>query len=178
MRTRFVAATASLLLLAGCSAGTPTSTGDFGLPEEETGPCIVGTWQLDVADYSAQSESWLQSQNPDLIDFEMTGSAQVTFTASGISSVVDLSTSVIMLAGEQPMLEEARNAYSGSGDWAQGDDANEIEFSYWATSPDPGADIPTVDFFAVPSLTYTCSQTELGLTSTGAPLTARWNRVS
>ena len=175
MRTRILVASASLLLLAGCSAGSGT---DFGLPEEAAGPCIVGTWQLDVADYSAQSETWLQSQNPDYIDVEMTGSARVTFTASTLTSVVDLSTSVILLAGEQPMLEEGRNAYTGSGDWAEGDDANTIEFSYWATSPDPGADIPTVDFFAVPSLTYTCTATDLALTSTGAPLTARWHRIS
>jgi hypothetical protein len=174
MRTRIVGATASLLLLAGCSAGTGT---DFGLPDETPdAPCIVGTWQLDVADYSAQSEAWLQSQNPDYIDFEMTGTAQVTFTETAINSVVDLSSSVILLAGEQPMLEEARNAYSGSGDWAQGDEPDTIEFSYWATAPDAGADIPTVDFFAVPSLTYSCSATELALTSTGAPLTAHWHR--
>lgn len=182
MRTRHLLAVLPLLALAGCSAGSGT---DFGLPDETPdAPCIVGTWQLDVADYATQSESWMTSVNPDLIDLTMTGSAQATFTATTLTADVDLSTSAIITAGDQPFLTEGRSAYTGSGDWEPGDDADTIDFTYWATSPEPGvagtaesAGLPTVDFFAVPSLTVSCAGDTLGLTSTGAPMTAHWNRV-
>jgi len=180
MRPRLAVATASLLLLAGCSAGT----GDFGLPDPVAdAPCIVGNWTLDVADYSAQSEAWLQGINPDYIDVQLTGSAEATFGDGTLSAQVDLSTSTILLAGEQPILSEGRTPYTGSGDWEPGDDADTIDVTYWATTPDPGvigtaesAGLPTVDFFAVPSLAVTCTADTLELTSTGAPLTARWHR--
>lgn len=183
MRTQILLASALLLVLTGCSAGSGPGT-DFGLPVEPEGPCIVGTWQLDVADYSAQAEAWLVSINPDFVDVTMTGSGQATFTDGGLTADIDLSTSAILLAGDQPILSEGRSAYSGSGDWEPGEEADKIDFTYWATTPDPGVSnnaeadgLPTVDFFAVPSLTYTCTATDLALTSTGAPLTARWNRV-
>jgi len=179
MRTHLVVAVAAVSLLAGCAA----STGDFGLPDEPEAPCIVGTWQLDVADYSAQSESWLVSLNPDFVDFQMTGSGQVTFTSAHLTADIDLSSTVILLAGDQSVLTDGRNAYTGSGDWEPGDDEGTIDFTYWGTSPDPGvvntadsAGLPTVDFFAVPSLSVVCTANSLELTSTGAPLTSRWHR--
>ena len=111
----------------------------------------------------------------------MTGTAQVTFTGAHLTSDVDLSTSTILLAGEQPILSEGRSAYTGSGDWEPGDDSATIDFTYWATAPEAGdtaaaSGLPTVDFFAVPSLTFSCTANQLELTSTGAPLTARWYR--
>lgn len=181
MRTPLAITASSVLLLAGCSAGT----GDFGLPDEPAAdaPCIVGTWNLDVADYSAQSEAWLVSLNSDYIDVAVSGSAQARFTDGGLTADVDLTTDVILLAGEQPVASQGRSAYTGSGDWEPGEDAGTIDFTYWATSPDPGvvgtaeaAGLPTVDFFAVPSLAVTCTATQLELTSAGAPLTARWYR--
>jgi len=95
MRTQILTGTVALLLLAGCSAPAPGDSGDDGSGggDAET-PCIVGTWQLDVADYAAQSEAYVLGLGLPITGFAMEGSGTITFTEDGlVATEVALETS-------------------------------------------------------------------------------------
>jgi hypothetical protein len=172
----------ALLVLAGCSAGPATSPPD-GDPTAEA-PCIVGTWQLDVADYAAQSEAFVLGLGLPIADFGMTGAGSITFTADGlVATDIDLTTTGTIVAGETRVPLNQRSAYTGSGDWATGADADTIDLANWANLPnadvpvDPAAPpIPAIDYTDIPTVSASCGENDLVLQGPDAPLSALWHR--
>lgn len=183
MRSRYLIATASLLLLAGCTAGTvePGDTTDD--PTAET-PCIVGTWQLDVADYATQSEAFVLGLGLPIADFGMTGAGTITFTEDGlVATDIDLTTTGTIVAGETSVPLNQRSSYSGSGDWSTGSDADTIDLTNWSNVPDPEVPVDpaappilAIDYTDIPTVTAVCSESDLVLQGPDAPLSALWHR--
>lgn len=180
-------AVAGLLLLAGCTAPVGETTDET--PVDQTGgdadiPCVVGTWTLDVPDYEAQSEAFLSGQGIPVEEFAMTGAGKVTFTADGlVSADVDLTVSASLEAGGVNVPIEQRTAYTGSGDWAEGDEPGSIDLENWAAVPKDGVEnpveedgLPTIDFFDIPTIVTTCTADTLVLQGPDAPLAATWHR--
>jgi hypothetical protein len=181
MRT-IVIGSAALLLLAGCSAGTPSGSGGDATPNPDD-PCVVGTWYLDVADYAAQSEAYLVGTGIPITDFAMDGSGTITFTADGlVSTNVDLTTSGTLVAGDAVVPVNQQSAYSGSGDWSAGADADTIDLANWANVPDPAVPVdpdaatPAIDYTDIPTVSAACSAHDLTLQGPDAPLSAHWTR--
>jgi hypothetical protein len=186
MRTTVPAAVAAaaLLLLTACTApgGTPEPDPDDGGPTAEV-PCIVGTWQLDVADYAAQSEAFVLGLGLPIEGFAMDGAGQITFTADGlVSTEVALTTTGTIVAGDTMVPLNQLSAYSASGDWAAGS-GDSIDLSNWSQVPDPdvpvspdGPDLPAIDYTDIPTVSAPCTANTLELAAPGAPLTARWQR--
>jgi hypothetical protein len=183
MRSRYLIATASLLLLAGCTAATVDPDDSPDDPTAEA-PCIVGTWQLDVADYAAQSEAFVLGLGLPIADFGMTGAGTITFTADGlVATDIDLTTTGTIVAGETQVPLNQRSSYSGSGDWAAGADADTIDLKNWANLPDPevavdpaAPPIPAIDYTDIPTVSAPCSENDLVLQGPDAPLAALWHR--
>jgi len=179
-----VAATA-LLLLAGCGApgGSPGTEPDPDPAPEAEVPCVVGTWQLDVADYAAQSEAFVLGLGLPIVGFGMDGAGTITFTADGlVATEVDLTTTGTIVAGETSVPLNQRSVYTGSGDWATGSAADTIDLANWANVPDesfpadPEAAVPAIDYTDIPTVAATCTATDLVLQAPGAPLSALWHR--
>lgn len=183
MRMRSLIAPAALLLLAGCSAGTPTPINPEDDPSVEL-PCIVGTWQLNVADYAAQSEDFVLGLGLPIEEFAMDGSGTITFTPDGlVTSAVDLTTTGTIVAGDTRVPLNQRSAYSGTGDWAAGDVDDTIDLTNWANVYADGAvedaaedPIPAIDYTDIPTVTAICTEHDLVLQGPDAPLSALWHR--
>jgi len=186
-RTISVTAAIAVLLLAGCTPTPPTTPSTPSEPGGTTGSeveadCLVGTWDLDVANYREQSEAYLTELAIPLQDFRMEGSQTLIFTASGI---VELDTDVtsggtIVVEGfVGPISATATSVHTG--DWSRDGDALGLE--HWAvvsetSSTTDGAPegITGVDFADVPSITVLCDETSLFLQAPGAPLGSYWTR--
>jgi hypothetical protein len=174
----------TLLLLAGCSAGAPSSSEDPGGDTVAEAPCIVGTWNLDVADYEAQTLSYLVELGIPIVDYAMAGGGTITFTADGlVATDIDLTTSGTLVAGDQRVPINQRSAYSGSGDWAAGADADSVDLSNWATVPDADVPVdpaapapPAIDYTDIPTVSAPCTDDELVLQGPDAPVAAHWTR--
>jgi len=183
MRKRYLVATASLLLLAGCTAGTVDPGGSPEGPTTEA-PCIVGTWQLDVADYASQSEAFVLGLGLPIQDFAMAGAGTITFTADGlVATDIDLTTTGTIVAGDTRVPLNQGSSYSGSGDWSTGSDSDTIDLANWANFPDPDVPvdpaappIPAIDYTDIPTVTAACSENDLVLQGPDAPLSALWHR--
>jgi hypothetical protein len=175
-----LAATA-LFVFAGCTV--PGGTEPDPAPSAEA-PCIVGTWQLDVADYAAQSEAYVLGLGLPIEGFAMTGAGEITFTADGlVATDIDLTTTGTIVAGDTRVPINQPSAYTGSGDWATGTDADTIDLTNWANVPDPSVPvdhdappIPAIDYTDVPTVAAACSANDLVLQGPDAPLSALWHR--
>ncbi len=186
MRTTIPLTAATLLLLAGCTApvGTPIDEEPVDQTGEAAPPCVVGTWQLDVADYEAQSATYLAGLGIPVAEFAMTGSGEATFTADGLLAAdIDLLVNAVLDAGDVRVPVEQRTAYTGSGDWREGDEPWSIDLENWATVPDPDATVgveedglPPIDFFDIPTIVTSCTADTLVLQGPDAPLAATWHR--
>lgn len=178
-----LAATA-LFALAGCTAPGGGTDPDPDSPPSADAPCIVGTWQLDVADYAAQSEAFVLDLGLPITDFGMTGAGEITFTADGlVATDIDLTITGTIVAGDTRVPLNQRSAYTASGDWAIGADPDTIDLSHWANVPDesvpvdPAAPpVPAIDFTDIPTVTAPCSETDLVLQGPDAPLSSLWHR--
>jgi hypothetical protein len=173
----------TLLVLTGCSAGTGTS-GDEGTPPADAEvPCLVGTWNLDVPDYEAQTGQYLLETGIPIVEYAMTGSGEVTFTADGsLSTDINLLVDAVMEAGGTRVLIEQSSVYTGSGDWADGAAPDTIDLTNWASVQGLGAAdssdgaLPPVTFFDIPSLTAVCTADTLTLQGPDAPFSSNWTR--
>jgi hypothetical protein len=175
---------AALLILAGCSA--PGGDGSPDEPDTPGGadtPCVVGTWQLDVPDYAAQSEEYVLGLGLPIEGFAMDGAGTITFTADGlVATDITLTTTGTIVAGETRVPLNQPSSYTGSGDWSAGADADTLDLANWANVPDPGvtadpdAAVPAIDYTDIPSVTAACSANDLVLQAPGAPLSALWHR--
>lgn len=179
-----IALAATALLLAGCTAPGGTPEPDPDVPPAADAPCIVGTWQLDVADYAAQSEAFVLGLGLPIEGFGMTGAGQITFTEDGlVSTDIELTTTGTIVAGDTMVPLNQPSAYSGSGDWSVGAADDTIDLANWANVPDPdvpvspdGPPVPAIDYTDIPTVTAACSANDLVLQGPDAPLSALWHR--
>jgi hypothetical protein len=179
-----IALAATALLLASCTAPGGTPEPDPEVPPAADEPCIVGTWQLDVADYAAQSEAFVLGLGLPIEDFGMTGAGEITFTADGlVATDIALTTTGTIVAGDTRVPVNQPSAYTGSGDWAAGTDPDTIDLSDWANVPDPDVatspdapPVPAIDYTDIPTVTASCTANDLVLQGPDAPLSALWHR--
>lgn len=185
MRITIPLTAAALLLLAGCSAPTsdPVDTPADDPDGEVETPCVVGTWQLDVADYASQSEAYVLGLGIPIEGFTMEGAGTITFTDDGlVATDIALTTTGTIVAGETSVPLDQASTYSGSGDWAVGATPDTIDLANWANLPgpdaidDPAAPVPAIDYTDIPTVGAACSADELVLQAPDAPLSARWTR--
>jgi hypothetical protein len=182
--TGTIALAATALLLASCTAPGGTPEPDPEVPPAADEPCIVGTWQLDVADYAAQSEDFVLGLGLPIEDFAMTGAGEITFTADGlVATDIALTTTGTIVAGDTRVPVNQPSAYTGSGDWAAGTDPDTIDLSNWANVPDPDVatspdapPVPAIDYTDIPTVTASCTANDLVLQGPDAPLSALWHR--
>lgn len=175
---------ATALLLAGCTASGGTPESDPDVPPAADAPCIVGTWQLDVADYAAQSEAFVLGLGLPIEGFGMTGAGTIAFTADGlVATDINLTTTGTIVAGDTMVPLNQPSAYSGSGDWSAGATDDTIDLANWANVPDPdvpvspdGPPVPAIDYTDIPTVTASCSANDLVLQGPDAPLSALWHR--
>ena len=185
--TRFTAIAPALLLaatlLAACSPGTEPDPVVPAGPTEDA-PCVVGAWQLDVADYAAQSEDYLVGLAIPITEFAMSGDGTIVFTADGlVSTDIALRTTGVLVAGDVSVPIDVPSAYTATGDWSPGTEADAIDLTNWSTVADPdvtvppdGPPIPAIDYSDVPSVLADCTADTLVLAAPDAPLTAVWHR--
>jgi hypothetical protein len=179
-----IALAATALLLTSCTAPGGTPEPDPEVPPAADEPCIVGTWQLDVADYAAQSEEFVLGLGLPIEDFAMTGAGEITFTADGlVATDIALTTTGTIVAGDTRVPINQQSAYTGSGDWAAGTDPDTIDLSNWANVPDPDVatspdapPVPAIDYTDIPTVTASCTANDLVLQGPDAPLSALWHR--
>lgn len=186
MRTHvLIFATASLVLLSACSTGgtPPSEPADPADAPTAESPCVVGIWQLDVADYAAQSEAFVLGLGLPITEFGMTGAGTITFTADGlVATDISLTTTGTIVAGDTTVPLNQLSAYTGSGDWSLGSDAETLDLANWANvpSPDapasPDAPLPTIDYTDIPTVAAECSASDLVLQGPDAPFAALWHR--
>ncbi|MEO7349675.1 MAG: hypothetical protein ABIW32_07450 [Terrimesophilobacter sp.] len=179
-----------IALLAACApAGTtdPSSGGGPGPTKEQSGaevPCVVGAWNLDVADYSAQAEAYVLGLGIPITGFAMTGSGVIRFTQDSlVATEIDLVTTGTIVAGDTMVPLNTPSVYNGSGDWNASDGSETINLENWAnvrtdgSAPDASApDIPAIDYTDVDSVSAVCSADTLTLQAPGAPLSSTWHR--
>ena len=184
MRATVPFALVAILALAGCSAATETENpADDPAPAGEE-PCVVGTWNLDVADYAAQSEEFVLGLGLPIEGFGMTGAGKITFTADGlVATDIALTTTGTIVAGETRVPLNQLSAYTGSGDWSTGGGADTIDLANWANVPDPEVPVdpsapavPAIDYTDIPTVTALCSAEDLVLQGPDAPISALWHR--
>jgi hypothetical protein len=147
MRRLTCAAVLSSLALAvaltGCAphpaAPTPhaTATG----PNAATTRCAIGTWTLNLSDFSQQNMAWLADLGLPISTFVTTGDATLTMTASHLSLKNHTTTSAVV---DGHSYIESVNSTGGS-DWSWSDDEPGtllLAGWSWGESPsplDPGA---------------------------------------
>lgn len=183
MRTHVIVGTAALLLLAGCSAGTgPTDPGAGGGGGDAEVPCIVGRWQLDVPDYSAQSEAYLLGLGMPIVGYSLDGSGTIAFTADGLVALENAMTVTgTIVADEHSFPINEQGAYTATGYWSPGS-GDTIDLKDWATVPDPDVPFdpdavgPPIDFTDIPSVVVECSAHDLVMHSPESPFSPLWHR--
>ncbi|WP_395641086.1 hypothetical protein [Pseudolysinimonas sp.] len=175
-------AAAAVLAMTGCTA--PAETPDADPPSSTDQPCLVGTWQLDVADYAAQSEAFVLGLGLPIEGFAMTGAGTITFTADGlVATDIDLRTTGTIVAGDTRVPLDQPSAYTGSGDWAAGAGPDTVDLANWANVPDPDVPVspdappvPAIDYTDIPTVSAVCTEDDLLLQGPDAPLSALWHR--
>ena len=178
----------AVMTLAACSAPAtpdsatdPTSASSGGSADA---PCVVGLWQLDVADYAAQMGAYLVNVGVPMTDFAATGDGTVEFTLDGLASTdIDLTSTGTIVAGETSVPLTVRSVYTGTGDWSDPGDGVTIELENWVTEVDPtvvlepGApELPAIDFTGIPLVQVTCTDDRLTLRGQDAPVPATFTR--
>jgi hypothetical protein len=173
-----------VFVFAGCTDPRETPSPTMTSPGAVDSPCVVGTWELDVADYGAQSEEYVLGLGLPIVDFAMSGTGDITFTDDGlVTTDIDLIITGTIVAGDTRVPLDQRSAYAGSGNWAIGDDPDTIDLSNWVNVPDPAVPvdpdappIPAIDFTDIPNVTAPCTENELVLQGPDAPISSLWHR--
>ncbi len=171
------------IALSGCATTADSGPRDEG-PAPTQQPCIVGTWNLDVPDYEAQSAEFVLGLEIPIEDFSMTGAGTIQFTPDGlVATDIGLTTTGTIVAGDARVPLNVPSGYTASGDWSVSDDGSSIDLANWSNVPDPAipADaaappIPAIDYTDIPTVSATCTETTLVLQGPGAPLSAKWIR--
>ncbi|MFM9876763.1 MAG: hypothetical protein ACKVOG_02795 [Rhodoglobus sp.] len=180
MPTRSALALVGVILLAGCSTQTPQEPAEPApLPPGDVAAddCVVGTWNLDVAAYSTESEGFIRGLGVPLDDFQMEGAGKLTFTDDGlVAADVDLYTTVSVYGN----VVASPSTYTTSGDWSRTDES-ELQFDNWGevtltSDIPPEVDLPSLDLTQLDAVTAECSANELVLQGPEAPLRSVWSR--
>ncbi len=173
------------MTLSGCASATnPDRDGSDDKSSPREAPCIVGTWNLDVSDYEAQSADFVNDRGLPIADFALDGAGTIQFTSDGlVSTDIDLTTTGTIVAGDTRVPLNTPSAYTATGNWSTGSDPASLDLKNWATVPGGGSEaasetstIPAIDYTDIPTVTANCSAEELVLQAPGAPLSARWTR--
>ena len=190
----FTALPAGLLLLValtGCGGSSEPQEefiddGSEGQPDDPIAAddCLVGDWLLDVADYGAQSETYLTGLGIPITDFAMDGSGLLFFTADGSMEVqVELITTGVLHGDDTAVPISVPSEYHASGTWSRPDsdvDAIDIENATETTSgADDSAAVPLFDFAANPRVYVICENDgeQLRLQGADAPIASVWTRT-
>ena len=167
-------------LSTGCSAtpvADPAVTDPAPPGEVDAQDCAVGTWNLDVAAYAADSEAFLLSTGLPLESFVMDGAGKLTFTDDGlVSTEISLATTVVVAGATIG----APSDYTATGDWSRTGDET-LQFDNWARvgdEPDipPEVDLPQLDVTQLADVTAECSASTLFLQGAAAPFGSSWMR--
>lgn len=181
----------AMAFVSGCGgAGDPEPTSADEPPAADPAPteseeqeprnvlaeCLTGTWQLDTADYLAQSTNYLLGLGVPLDALDVAGTQQLTFAADGYySQSTDLTWTGSVLGN--PI--SVRDGSLGEAEWAVEDDTLAITEWGWVVAPGqnaaelaPGVPAPSFPAISLEGLTtdgITCGDT-LTLQAGGAPL--------
>jgi hypothetical protein len=185
-RTIAITGAALVLLLAGCTppAEEPSPPGDAEEAESEVQDCLVGAWQLDVADYGAQSADYLSGLGVPIVDVAMSGAGTLTFTEDNLVAVdIALTTTGTIVVPDHSVPLSVPSTYTASGDWSRVDD-DTVQFDNWSrvdadeapvALPDD-AEVPALDFTQLSDVAANCDAGSLSLAAPGVPLTSNWTR--
>ncbi|MBX3088075.1 MAG: hypothetical protein KF742_06265 [Cryobacterium sp.] len=172
------------LTLSGCGVSPSPDSEDDRNEGNADAPCVVGTWDLDVAEYEASSIGYFASLGLPIQDFAMEGEGTIRFVEEGlVASEIGLRMTGSIVAGEVSVPFDTPSSYQGSGDWATGTSPDTIDFSNWATVPgssesgDPLApSVPTIDYSSMPSVNVQCTADTLRIQAPEAPFASVWHR--
>lgn len=166
--------------LTGCTASPvsdPAVTDPAPPADSATDDCVVGTWNLNVPAYAADSEAFLLSTGLPLEAFAMDGAGKVTFTDDGlVAAEIALTTDVTV--GGMPL--SVPSDYTASADWSRTGDGT-LQFDNWARVTDepdipPEVEVPELDVTQLADVTVECSSGALFLQGADAPFGAAWTR--
>jgi uncharacterized lipoprotein NlpE involved in copper resistance len=188
MKTATVTLCVAILLLSGCTPTTPDpdrpddSSGGEIAPDADV--CVVGTWDLDLANYRDQAEAYLATTGVPIQDLVIDGSQVLQVGPSGIIQVeTNVTTSGTIVVRDYTGPVSAHTESVENGDWEFADDGT-LTIAHWTTvSEDPAStdateDVPVgaVDFSGMPSVTALCDGDSLFLQGQDAPLGSYWTR--
>ena len=177
------------LALTGCSPDEPVV--DPPVPEEPVAEdtqdhCVVGSWSLDVQDYSLQTYNYVVGANGFPIeDWNMNGVGSLTFdNTEGVNTFVDLTTSGTIVVPDRSQLFTTRSAYEGSGRWYLSDvDSSSLNFEDWINVMDPDVPVdpdnptfPPIDFSDLVGVGIQCTEETLIIQGPDAPVSSLWHR--
>lgn len=164
----------------------PAPEGGSGEEQEPVDPlaeCLEGTWQLDTADYLAQSTEYLRGLGIPLDALDVVGGQQISFTADG--SFLQ-STDMVWSASLAGIPVSVPSASVGEAAWALDDGALSITDWSWLVAPGetsasdlpPGMqapEFPTISLEGLTSGEVECGDV-LVLQGDGAPLSGTFVR--
>ncbi|GAA1931287.1 hypothetical protein GCM10009775_24270 [Microbacterium aoyamense] len=184
----------TLVVLTGCgsptSAPSPTraSPGDAAggsdgssVDVDPLSACLEGTWQLDTADFLAQSQEYLVGLGIPLDSLDVEGGQQLVFAADGFTSQsTDLTWTASMMGQTVTIPSES----AGEGAWNGADGALTVTDWVWNVDPadapppsglPPEAEVPDLGGFSLDGATVpdvVCDDETLVLQGADAPLRA------
>lgn len=187
-RAIVVGVAVALFALAGCSGVTPEPEEPAGAASEEGGPsdeqtdpvadCLMGTWQLDTADYLTQSTAYLQGLEIPLDSLDVEGGQQLVFAEDDyLTQSTDLTWTASLMGYTLTVPSQS----VGEGTWIVEDGSLSISGWNWvvdpADAPPPsglpaGAEVPDLPTFTLEGLVvddFVCGDT-ITLQGPEAPL--------
>lgn len=180
-------------LLWGCSPApegpavdpAAASGSESGAGSSAASDCLLGTWNLDVADYQLQSAAFLDDLGAPIENFHFDGGQVLTITPNFITVETDMTaTGTIVVRGfTGPVSAHTVSTANGDWHWQAGSAESTIDIENWqrtaATSEElaEGLAAPSVDFTDIPSVSANCSAGTLLLRGPDAPLSSSWSRA-
>lgn len=181
------------LALAGCGgpapSGEPAGEASDEAPVEDPGDpladCLAGTWQLDTADYLAQSTAYLEGLGIPLDSLTVEGGQQLTFAADDyFSQSTDLTWTATLMGYTVTVPSES----VGEATWSVDDGSLAITDWNWLIDPSEaappsglpaGAEVPDLPSFSLEGLVQAdmaCGDT-ITLQGADAPLSGVFVRI-
>ncbi|MBX3087326.1 MAG: hypothetical protein KF742_02450 [Cryobacterium sp.] len=173
------------LTLSGCGASpSPDSEDDRNEGNGADAPCVVGTWDLDVAEYEASSIGYFASLPLPVQDFQMDGDGTIKFTEDGlVASEMNLQMTGLIVFGEVSVPFNTPSTYKGNGEWSAGETEATLDFANWVNTADSSPDddpsapsVPTIDYSTMPSVNVQCTADTLRIQAPEAPFASVWHR--
>lgn len=186
MKTATVTLALGILLLAGCTPTTPTTSDrsdDDSSGGETMPPCLVGTWDLDVERYQDDTDFYITESGLPIANLDLSGTQVLSFGADGqvtLGTNLTADTTLEVPGASRPMSTTTTNL--GDGGWTLNDDGTVTidNFSFSETTvslSDPGApEFAGCDFTTVPTVDTQCEGDTLFLIGPDAPYGTYWTR--